>query len=351
MCHKPYPKPISAMKMPDLITISPDLAFAYEGVLYLLALPVLLVIWYALRHRGRTADIRYVHAEFAKGIRKSLRVRLRHLPFVLRILALSLIILAVARPQSSTGLHEETIEGIDIMMALDISGSMLAEDFEPNRMEAAKQTALDFIDMRTHDRIGMTVFSGESFTLSPLTRDHGMLKALAEGAGPGMVRDGTAIGDGLATAINRLRDSDAESRVIVLLTDGINNTGAIDPLTAADMAALFGIRVYTIGVGSSGLVPYPFETPMGIQYRDVEIPVDEDLLQEIADITGGAYYWAETQDALEQVYADIDELERTVIEVTEYARVSEKFLLFLVPAILLLFLEVILKYTWLRSVP
>ncbi len=337
--------------MLNLITIPPDLTFANKGAFILMALPVLLVIWYVLRHRERTADIRFVHAEFAKGIRKSLRVRLRHLPFALRILALSLVILALARPQSSTGMHEESIEGIDIMIALDISGSMLAEDFEPNRMEAAKETALDFIDMRPHDRIGMTVFSGESFTLSPLTRDHAMLKALAEGAGPGMVRDGTAIGDGLATAINRLRESDAKSRVIVLLTDGINNTGAIDPLTAADMAALFNIRVYTIGVGSSGLVPYPFETPFGIQYRDVEIPVDEDLLMEIANLTGGQYYWAETQDALEQVYTNIDELERTVIEVTEYARVSEKFLLFLVPAILLLFLEASLKYTWLRSVP
>ncbi len=337
--------------MYNLITIPPDLAFAHAGILYLLAIPMLLVIWYVFGYRGRSADIRYVHAEFAKGIKKSLRLRLRHLPFAMRILALSLIILALARPQSTTGLHEETIEGIDIMIALDISGSMLAEDFEPNRMEAAKQTALDFIDMRPHDRIGMSVFSGESFTLSPLTRDHAMLKALAEGAGPGMVRDGTAIGDGLATAINRLRESDAESRVIVLLTDGINNTGAIDPLTAADMAALFNIRVYTIGVGSSGLVPYPFETPFGIQYRDVEIPVDEDLLMEIANLTGGQYYWAETQDALEQVYADIDELETTIIEVTEYARVSEKFLLFLIPAILMLFIEALLKYTWLQSVP
>ncbi len=337
--------------MLNLVAIPSDLEFAYAGALYLLALPVMLIIRYALSHHGHAAYIRYVHTEFAKGIRKSLRVRLRHLPFVFRILAVALIILALARPQSTTGLHEESIEGIDIMIALDISGSMLAEDFEPNRMEAAKQTALEFIDMRPHDRIGMTVFSGESFTLAPLTRDHGMLKALAEGAGPGMVRDGTAIGDGLATAINRLRDSDAESRVIVLLTDGINNTGAIDPHTAADMAALFDIRVYTIGVGSSGLVPYPFKTPMGIQYRDVEIPVDEDLLLEIAEITGGQYYWAETQDALEKVYADIDELERTIIEVTEYARVSEKFLLFLIPAILLLFLEATLKYTWLRSVP
>ncbi len=335
----------------NLITIPSDLDFAYEGALYLLVLPVLLVIWYAFSHRGHAADIRYVHAEFAKEIKKSLRLRLRHLPFAFRMLAVALIILALARPQSSTGLHEETIEGIDIMIALDISGSMLAEDFQPNRMEAAKQTAMEFVDMRPYDRIGITVFSGESFTLSPLTRDHAMLKALAEGAGPGMVRDGTAIGDGLATAINRLRDSDAESKVIVLLTDGINNTGAIDPLTAADMAALFDIRVYTIGVGSSGLVPYPFETPMGIQYRDVEIPVDEDLLLNIAEITGGQYYWAETQDALEQVYADIDELERTIIEVTEYARVSEKFLLFLIPTILLLFLEATLKYTWLRSVP
>ncbi len=328
-----------------------DITFAYPFILYLLAIPALMVAWYVFSFKKHGAEIKYVHSQYNREIPRSARVVFRHLPFILRLMVISLVIMVIARPQTSSRIHEESIDGIDIIITLDISGSMLAEDFSPNRMEAAKQTALEFIDMRPGDRIGMTVFSGESFTLAPLTTDHRMLKELASGAGPGMVRDGTAIGDGLATAINRLRQSDAESRVIILLTDGINNTGVIDPLTAADMAALFGIRVYTIGVGSTGAVPYPFETPFGIQYRDVEIPVDEELLREIADLTGGQYHWAETQDALEQVYMDIDEMERTTIEVTEYARVSDEYLVFLLPALLLLAIEVILKYTWLRTVP
>ncbi len=328
-----------------------ELEFAYPFMLYLLAVPALMVLWYVLSFKKHGAEIKYVHSEYARGTSPGIRVTLRHLPFILRITGIILLVLVIARPQSSDRLHEETVEGIDIIITLDISGSMLAEDFSPNRMEAAKQTALEFIEMRPQDRIGMTVFSGESFTLSPLTTDHKMLKELASGAGPGMVRDGTAIGDGLATAINRLRDSDAESRVIILLTDGINNTGTIDPLTAAEMAALFDIRVYTIGVGSSGPVPYPFQTPFGIQYRDVEIPVDEELLKEIADLTNGRYHWADSQDALEQVYLEIDELERSTIDITEYARVTDHYLLFLLPALVLLFLETILKYTWLRTVP
>ncbi len=329
----------------------PDLEFAYPFVLYLLAIPAIIALWYVFSFRKHGADLRYVHSEFLKITGPGIRVFFRHVPFVLRLLAISLVIFVIARPQSSSRTFEETLEGIDIIITLDISGSMLAEDFEPNRMEAARQTALEFIDMRPDDRIGMTVFSGESFTLCPLTTDHRMLKELAAGAGPGMVKDGTAIGDGLATAINRLRDSDSESKVIILLTDGINNTGVMDPLTAADMAALFDIRVYTIGVGSSEPVPYPFETPFGIQYRDVEIPVDEELLKEIADITGGQYHWAESQDALEQVYLDIDEMERTKIEVTEYARVTDEYMIFLLPALILLFIEVLLKHTWLRTVP
>ena len=329
----------------------PDLEFAYPFVLYLLAIPAIIALWYVFSFRKHGADLRYVHSEFLKITSPGIRVYFRHVPFVLRLLAISLVIFVIARPQSSSRTFEETREGIDIIITLDISGSMLAEDFEPNRMEAARQTALEFIDMRPDDRIGMTVFSGESFTLCPLTTDHRMLKELAAGAGPGMVKDGTAIGDGLATAINRLRDSDSESKVIILLTDGINNTGVMDPLTAADMAALFDIRVYTIGVGSSEPVPYPFETPFGIQYRDVEIPVDEELLKEIADITGGQYHWAESQDALEQVYLDIDEMERTKIEVTEYARVTDEYMIFLLPALILLFIEVLLKHTWLRTVP
>lgn len=325
--------------------------FAYQGLLFLLVIPPLLAVWHFLTIRRRTVHLKYSHSLVFRNVRKNARVRLKNLPVILRLLVITLLILVIARPQSTTRTHQISVEGIDIMIALDISGSMLAEDFSPNRMEAAKQTAIDFIDMRPGDRIGVSVFSGESFTLCPLTTDHALIKELTKKVGPGMVRDGTAIGDGLATAINRLRDSEAESRVIVLLTDGINNTGAIDPLTAADIAALYDIRVYTIGVGSSGPVPYPFETPFGIQYRDVEIPVDEELLQSIAGITGGEYFWAETQNALEKVYDEINRLETSVIEHREYARVHDMFLPFLLLAIALFMLEFVLRNTWLKTIP
>ncbi len=328
-----------------------DITFAYKPFLYLLSVIPLLVAWYIWKEKDRTADIRYVHAEYAKGVKKSLRLRLLHLPFVLRMIVLCLLIVALARPQSSSRTHDVTVEGIDMMIALDISGSMIAEDFKPNRMEAAKNAAIEFIDMRPGDRIGMTVFSGESFTLCPLTTDHGLLKELTRGLTTGMVEDGTAIGDGLATAINRLRESQAISKVIILLTDGINNTGVIDPLTAAEMAALYDIRVYTIGVGSDGPVPYPFQTPFGVQYRNVEIPVDEELLQEMADITGGQYFWAQTQGALESIYREIDQMERTKIDVTEYTRMHDEFLILVLLALALLGLEGILKNTWLRTIP
>ncbi len=328
-----------------------DITFAYKPFLYILSVIPLLVAWYIWKEKDRTADIRYVHAEYAKGVKKSLRLRLLHLPFVLRMIVLCLLIVALARPQSSSRTHDVTVEGIDMMIALDISGSMIAEDFKPNRMEAAKNAAIEFIDMRPGDRIGMTVFSGESFTLCPLTTDHGLLKELTRGLTTGMVEDGTAIGDGLATAINRLRESQAISKVIILLTDGINNTGVIDPLTAAEMAALYDIRVYTIGVGSDGPVPYPFQTPFGVQYRNVEIPVDEELLQEMADITGGQYFWAQTQGALESIYREIDQMERTKIDVTEYTRMHDEFLILVLLALALLGLEGILKNTWLRTIP
>ncbi len=328
-----------------------DLNFAHPHMLYLLAALPLLAIWKLFFSGNRPADILYVHASYLDGVKKSVRQRLRHLPLMLRLLAMALLIVALARPQTTSASREVSIEGIDIMIALDISGSMLAEDFRPNRMEAAKETAVEFIRMRKDDRIGATVFSGQSFTLCPLTTDHILLKELISQAGPGMVADGTAIGDGLATAINRLRESDAESKVIVLLTDGINNTGMIDPLTAAELAALKEIKVYTIGIGSNDPVPYPFETPFGVEYRNVEIPVDEILLRQIAEITDGRYFWAESQDALQQVYHEIDQLERTVLDIREYSRQHDQFLFLLLLGLVLLFMEASLRYTWLKTFP
>ncbi len=328
-----------------------DIEFARQELLWLLVTIPMFVIWYIRKHRDISPDIRFVHSGFVKNVRKSFRLQLLHFPFVLRMLALIILILALARPQNISITRDVSIEGIDIMITLDISGSMLAEDFRPNRMEAAKRTALDFIDMRPNDRIGMTVFSGQSFTMVPLTTDHAMLKHLAANIRTGMVEDGTAIGDGLATAVNRLRDSDAISRVIILLTDGINNRGVIDPLTAAEIAELYDIRVYTIGVGSSEPVPYPFQTPYGVRYQDVEIPVDEELLKQIADITGGQYFWADRYDALEQVYEDVDQLERTKIDVTEFTHHQDEFLPLLILALIFISLEALLRQTWLRTIP
>ena len=326
----------------------PEITFAYQPFLYFLLVIPLLAAYYIWQRKKLYSDMQYSHSGFLKNVNKSFRIRLVHLPFVLRMFVLTLLIIALARPQSTSRTQDVTIEGIDIVIALDISGSMLAEDFKPNRMEAAKQTALDFIDMRPGDRIGVTIFSGQSFTLVPLTTDHLLLKDMLSTVHTGMVEDGTAIGDGLATAINRLRESDAISKVIILLTDGINNTGVIDPLTAAEIAQLYNIRVYTVGVGSSGPVPYPFQTPFGVQYRDVEIPVDEALLQEMADMTGGLYFWAEDINTLNQIYREIDQLERSKIDVIEFARKSDEYLPLIFLAMFLIMIEFVLRNTWLR---
>ena len=328
-----------------------DITFAYYPfLLFLLAIP-LLIAWYIWKYKERRAEIRYSNTAFLKDVKKPLRVRLVHLPFTLRMAAMALLIIALARPQSSSKLEEISVEGIDIMIALDISGSMLAEDFKPNRLEAAKDNAIEFINMRRGDRIGVSIFAGQSFTLCPLTTDHNLLKDLLSAVHTGMVDDGTAIGDGLATAINRLRDSEAISKVIILLTDGINNAGVIDPLTAAEIASIQNIRVYTIGVGSDGPVPYPFQSPFGVQYRNVEIPVDEKLLQEMAEMTGGRYFWANTPGKLTEVYNEIDQMERSKIDVTEFARKHDEFLPLVLLALLLIFGEVFLRYTVLRGMP
>jgi Ca-activated chloride channel homolog len=324
------------------------ITFEYQPfLLFLLIIPVL-IGFYIWKNRYTHSEMFYSHSVFLQDVRKSLRLRLLHLPFIIRILALALLIIALARPQSSADVRNVNIEGIDIVLAIDISGSMLAEDFKPNRMEAAKATANEFIQMRPGDRIGITVFSGESFTLVPLTTDHALLTNMLTSVNTGMVDDGTAIGDGLATAINRLRESDAISKVIILLTDGINNAGVIDPLTAAEIAQMLNIRVYTVGVGSKGLVPYPFQTPFGTQYREIEIPVDDDLMEEIAQLTGGLYFWADNQKALENIYREIDQLERSKIDVMEFTRRTDEYLPFVLLAIFLLSVEFILRKTWLK---
>ncbi len=325
-----------------------EITFAYQPFLYFLLVIPLLVGFYIWKNRFRHAEMQYSHSGFMQDVKKSPRLYLLHLPFVMRMLAVSLLILALARPQSSSNMQDVSVEGIDIVLALDISGSMLAEDFKPNRVEAAKNTALEFVRMRPGDRIGVTVFSGESFTMIPLTTDHILLSELLGTVQTGMVEDGTAIGDGLGTAVNRLRESDAISKVVILLTDGINNTGQIDPLTAAEIAQVLNIRVYTVGVGSQGAVPYPVQTPFGIQYREMEIPLDEELLEEIAQMTGGRYFWADNQNSLEEIYREIDQMERSKIDVQEFARKKDEYLPFVLLAIVLVGLEFVLRKTWLR---
>jgi Ca-activated chloride channel family protein len=329
-----------------------DITFAYKPILFLLALIPALVAWYVWKQRDRYSDIKFVHSQYVAGVKKSFRLRLLHLPFVIRMLSMGLLIIALARPQTSSSTRNLNVEGVDIMVAIDISGSMLAEDFKPNRLEVAKETAIEFVDLRPTDRIGVSVFAGQSITLVPLTTDHMLVKDLTSKVNTRMVEDGTAIGDGLATSLNRLKESEAVSKVIILLTDGINNAGIIDPLTAAEIAKLYGIRVYTIGVGSKGSVPYPMRTQLGgVTYQMVELPVDEALLKQMAEMTGGRYFWTDSRTKLEEVYKEIDQLERTKFDVTEFSRKHDKFFVLVLLALAFLVVEIVLRNTWLRTNP
>jgi Ca-activated chloride channel family protein len=255
----------------------------------------------------------------------------------------------LARPQKSDNFQDVSTEGIDIILTLDISGSMLARDFRPDRVEASKNIATEFITGRPYDRIGLVVFSGESFTQCPLTTDHAALINLLREIKCGMIEDGTAIGEGLATAINRIKDSKAKSKVIILLTDGVNNKGLIDPMTAAEIAKTFGIRVYTIGVGTEGVAPYPVQTAFGVQYQDMQVEIDEEILKDIAKMTDGKYFRATDNEKLKQVYAEIDKLEKSRMEVKQFKLKEEKFDKPALIAFCLILLEVILRNIFLKN--
>lgn len=319
--------------------------FAHPGFFWLLLIIPVTVGWYIWREKKLYG---YLSVSAVKGFalpKKSLLPVFRHSGIVLRSLALAAIIVAIARPQSSLSWQNSTTEGIDIMIASDISGSMLAEDFQPNRMEAGKNIAIDFIKNRPNDRIGLVIFSGESFTQCPLTIDHDVLINLFKDIKNGMINDGTAIGMGLATAVNRLKESDARSKVIILLTDGSNNAGSIPPITAAEIAKTFGIRVYTVGLGTHGTAPYPMPTAMGVQYVNIPVDVDEGTLTKIANITGGKYFRATDNRTLKNIYERIDKLEKAKIDVTEYHKKTELFLPFVAIALLFLLIEFILRNT------
>ncbi len=266
-----------------------------------------------------------------------------HILFAIRVVAVALLIIVLARPQKTDKFQNVTTEGIDIILTLDISGSMLARDFKPDRLEASKNVATEFISGRPYDRLGLVVFSGESFTQCPLTTDHAVLINLMRELQSGMIEDGTAIGNGLATAVNRIKDSEAKSKVIILLTDGVNNRGDIAPATAADIAKTYGIRVYTIGVGTQGMAPYPVQTPYGMQYQNMPVEIDEAILKEIASKTGGKYFRATDNDKLMQVYSEIDKMEKSKIDVRQFTRKEEKFLIPAIIAFILLALEILIE--------
>ena len=327
------------------------LSFAHPKMLYLLLLIPAFVAWYIFRQKDSRASLQMSTLMPFGGAPVSIRVYLRHLPFSLRMLAIALIIIVMARPQSFNVTQNIETEGIDIMIALDISTSMLAQDFKPDRFEAAKDIAIQFVSGRRNDRIGLVIFAGESFTMCPLTTDLRTVANQFKDIKMGLIEDGTAIGVGLATAVARLKESDAQSKVVILLTDGVNNRGEIAPLTAADIAKTFGIRVYTVGVGSHGTAPFPMQTPFGTRMQDMKVEIDEDVRKDIASVTGGQYFRATDGKGLAQVYEQIDQLEKTKIEMVETTRKSEKFALFAILAILLLGLDLLLRTTVLRSVP
>lgn len=319
--------------------------FANPEFFWLLVVIPLMILWYFRREKKLQGSLSMSSMQGFAASGKSRIAVLRHYNIVLRCLSLAALIIALARPQSSLSWQNSTTEGIDIMIATDISGSMLAKDFNPDRLEAGKNIAIDFIKDRPDDRIGLVVFSGESFTQCPLTIDHDVLVNLFKGIKNGMIEDGTAIGMGLATAVNRLKDSEAKSKVIILLTDGSNNSGSIPPVTAAEIARQFNIRVYTVGVGTNGYAPYPVQTPFGTQYQRMKVQIDEATLTKIASITGGKYFRATNNEKLKEIYQRIDNMEKAKIAVTRYHKKTDHFLPFAVIALLLLLLEFLLKNT------
>jgi len=327
--------------------------FADPTWLLLLLIIPLLTYWYVRRHRRLQSSMRYSNLDIIKQAPRSPLKKFRHILFVLRMLALALLIIAMARPQAGSKSREVITEGIDIMLCMDVSTSMLAEDFQPhNRLEVSKLVAQDFIRGRANDRLGLVVFAGQSFTQCPLTLDYGILLKFMEQIECGMVEDGTAIGNALANCVNRLRDSKAKSKVAILLTDGQNNRGEIDPITAARVAKAYKIRVYTIGAGTRGEALYPIMDPIwGKRYERRPVDIDENLLRQVAQITSGKYFRATDKTSLEKIYKEIGELEMTKIQVKEYTRYDERFVGYALAGLLLLLAEIVLANTRFRKLP
>ncbi|MDR0988295.1 MAG: VWA domain-containing protein [Prevotellaceae bacterium] len=327
------------------------MVFANIEYFLLLLLLIPYIIWYILNRRKNEATLQVSDARVYAHTPKSYKNYLLHAPFTLRIIALILIIIVLARPQTTDSWRNSEIEGIDIMLAIDISASMLAEDLKPNRLEAAKDVAAEFINGRPNDNIGITLFAGESFTQCPLTVDHAVLLNLIKNIKCGMIQDGTAIGMGLTNAVAHLKESKAKSKVIILLTDGVNNAGDISPMTAAEIAKKFGIRVYTIGVGGNGTAPTPIQVGGTTQYINVPVELDEKMLTDIAATTEGNYFRATSTSKLKSVYEQIDKLEKTKLNVKEFSKREEDYHWYAFAALCCLLLEVILRNSILKKIP
>lgn len=326
------------------------------GYLFLLLLLIPYIVWYVLKYKSATPALKVSSMSAFRGMRPSWKSYLIHLPFLLNCIIWAASCLALARPQTSNSWSSKSVEGIDIMLCMDVSTSMLAEDLKPNRVQAARNVAVEFISGRPSDNIGLTVFAGEAYTQCPMTVDHAVLLNMLNGMScdmveRGLLEDGTAIGMGIANAVTRLKDSKAKSKVIILLTDGSNNRGDISPNTAADIAHSFGIRVYTIGVGTNGTARYPMNVGGHIEYLNIPVEIDERTLQAIATGTDGEYYRATNNAKLREVYQQIDKLEKTKMNVRQYSRRYEAFFIFAAIACLALLLELLLKETVLKKIP
>jgi len=327
-----------------------NISFAMPQLLLLLLMIPVLIYWYVKHNNRQQGSLKVSSAKNFAGLSSWINIY-RHIPFVLRLLTLTLFIIAMARPQNRTDEQQTEGDGVDIILCLDVSGSMTAQDFTPNRMEAAKKVAIDFINSRITDRIGIVIFSGESFTQCPITTDKPVLIAAVENIHNGLLEDGTSIGDGLATSVDRLRGSKSKSKVVILLTDGENNGGLIGPANAKEIAKAFGVKVYTIGVGTDGYAPFPIKTPLGVVIQQQKVTIDEKLLTEIANETGARYFRAKDNAGLQNIYASIDSLEKSKVTITQFTRYTERFFPFVLLGLLLLLLEMILRFTVLKKFP
>ncbi|MBP3254250.1 MAG: VWA domain-containing protein [Bacteroidales bacterium] len=325
-----------------------NISFSYPIFLWLLILIVPLMIFIIKKEKQRFAYIKYSDVSQFSNKKKTWRIYLRNITDYLRIAVVVILCFAASRPHFSLSKDDKSIEGIDLVLTLDVSPSMLAEDFKPNRLESAKNVAREFIQNRKNDEIGLVVFSGEAFTQCPPTIDHDVLLSLLKETKSGELQDGTAIGDGLTTAVNRIRTSKAKSKVIILITDGVNNSGQVDPLQAASFAKQYGIRVYTIGVGTQGLAPFPVQTPIGKRYEQMKVEIDETLLQNIASSTGAKYFRSTKNSSLEKIFKEIDAMEKSIINVSLYNQTKDVGFKFALVALVLLIVECVLNYCVIR---